>query len=199
MDIKTLYGAASVILLLVAYGPYIHSILNGTVKPHLFTWVIWVVLSAIAFAVQLYEKAGPGSWLMGVTCLLCATVMILSFRQSDKDITKSDWLCFVTALSAIPLWYVTKEPTASVVLISLIDGVGFLPTYRKAWNKPYEDSAVFFMLGSITVLLSILALEDRTLNAALYPFSVFIFNSTFAILLVVRRRILASSQKGLSP
>lgn len=188
MDYKTLLGALSAILVVASYLPYINCIIKQKTKPHIFTWIIWSLLTSVAFTVQIVKDAGAGSWYMGVTCILCIIVMLLSIKNGEKTATRSDWCSFIAALCAMPLWYFTKDPTASVILISVTDALGFYPTFRKSWHKPYEEGALFFMCGTISSGLSILSMNHINLHTALYPFSVFLLDGAFVILLLVRRR-----------
>ncbi|WP_429573436.1 hypothetical protein [Paraburkholderia sp. UCT70] len=43
-----LFGVVGAIVSLVAFLPYGLAIWCGTVRPHLFTWLIWSVVTAIA-------------------------------------------------------------------------------------------------------------------------------------------------------
>jgi hypothetical protein len=185
---KEILGLLSVLILTISYLPYYVAILKGTAKPHIFTWLVWSLITGIAFAAQLYEKAGPGSWLMEISCALCVGVTILAVKKGEKTITISDWCSFIFALTGLPLWYFTKDPMWSVILISIVDGLGFYPTFRKSWDKPYDESALFFTGGSISVLFALAALEHVNINTALYLFSVFLFDSVFVVLLLYRRR-----------
>ncbi len=41
MFYKELLSAAAILLTFIAFFPYIRSIIKGTIKPHVFSWVIW--------------------------------------------------------------------------------------------------------------------------------------------------------------
>jgi hypothetical protein len=187
MPYKQILGTISLLVVIVAYVPYYWAILKKQAKPHILTWITWVLITGIAFAVQVYEDAGPGSWLMGLSCALCLGVAILSIKYGEKTIKRSDWCSFSGALMGLPLWYITKDPTWSVILISLVDALGFYPTFRKSWQKPYDESPLFFFIGALSCVFSILALEKISIDTALYNFSVMFFNLVFVILLLCRR------------
>ena len=63
-------GIAAVVVGLVSYIPYLWGLYRGKVRPHAFTWLLWGLLTAIAFAAQLSDGAGPGSWITGVTAVV---------------------------------------------------------------------------------------------------------------------------------
>ena len=70
-------GAASVLgvvgsaVSLLAAIPHARAIYRRGVRPHLFTWRIWSVVTAIAVAGQLVAGAGPSAWCMAAIALTC--------------------------------------------------------------------------------------------------------------------------------
>lgn len=171
-----------------ATGIYIASILRGYTRPHLFSWLIWGLLTMIAWAAQFHENAGPGAWVTLVAALMCFAVTVLCFRYGEKTITRSDWIMFVTALCAIPLWYITANPLWSVILVTVIDMLGFYPTFRKSWMKPGEEALWTYGLSVVKFGLGMMALETFNMTTALYPFSLVVTNAAFVIFIMVRRK-----------
>ena len=55
-DYKVWLAVACIILSVQNYSYYIYKTLKGVFKPHLFSWGIWMILGAIAFAAQ-FSKA----------------------------------------------------------------------------------------------------------------------------------------------
>src|SRR3989338_2251804 len=66
MDIKIFFGLVGVVLSLAGYFPYLKGILSGKIKPHVFSWLIWVITTGIAFLGQIYGNAGAGAWVTGI-------------------------------------------------------------------------------------------------------------------------------------
>src|SRR5688572_2828651 len=135
-----IWGSVSVFFSLVSGIIYLAAVLYGPIRPHIFTWVIWTLLTAITFVIQYLEGAGAGSWATGVTCVLCIVTTVSCYWKGEKNITRFDWIVFGLGLATIPLWIVTKNPTLSIILVTLIDVAAYLPTIRKAWWKPYEEA-----------------------------------------------------------
>ena len=130
---------------IAAHIPYLLQTIKGTNKPHIFTWIIWTLLTFIAAAVQYVGNAGPGAWVTGVTGLICVVITIFTFKNGEKHITRSDWVMFIAGLITIPLWLLTNSPLWSIILITTIDCSAFYPTFRKSWHKPHEENT--FMYG----------------------------------------------------
>lgn len=162
---KEVLSAIAISLTLIAFFPYIHSILRGTTKPHAFSWVIWGVSTLIIFFAQLADKGGAGAWPIGVSGIITIFVALLAYsKKTDTMITPIDWLFFIVAMATLPLWYLSSDPLLSVVILTAVDLMGFAPTFRKAYVTPYEENVTFFVLMTIRNLIAISALEHYSLT-----------------------------------
>jgi uroporphyrinogen-III synthase len=133
MLLKQSLGIASVVLTFLAYIPYFQSLLRKKTKPHLFSWLIWTLVAGIVFVAQYMEGAGPGCWMAGFTTLMCANIVGFAMMRGEKNITRGDWIAFVSGLAAIILWKLTKDPLWAVIIVSLGKNRR-LPTGCKAYG-----------------------------------------------------------------
>jgi hypothetical protein len=193
MDYKDFLGVLAVALGAYSYVPYLYGMVKGTVTPHFFTWCIWALICGIGFAAQLHDNAGPGSWVMGFTAVVCVVIAALSLKWGEKVFTRSDKISFALALSAIPLWVVTKNPLWSVILISCIDLAAFYPTVRKSWHRPWSEGTLVYLLCSIKFGLSLAAMDNLTWVTGLYAASMVLVYGAFYVMLLVRRRVIGKS------
>jgi hypothetical protein len=187
---KSVLGTLSVTVGLISLVPYLVDVVRGRTKPHMFSWLIWGMVMAIACAAQWAADAGPGAWWTLCSALGCLSIAALSLWQGEKNITRSDWWALVFAFLAIPLWYVTEEPLWSVILVTCIDISGYYPTFRKSYLKPYEEHATAFSIGAVGCFISICAMESFTLTTVLYPIMICSMNALLVTMLLLRRRIL---------
>ncbi len=192
MDFLTpeLIGAVAVVLGIVSQGLYILSILRGQTKPHLFTWLVWTILGGIGYAAQVHDNAGPGSWVMGMTAIVCGITALLSLKYGEKTFTRGDKIALVASLSALVPWVLTNDPLGSVILISVIDIVAFYPTIRKSWMKPNEEHLTAYNLATLKIFISLFALTNVTLTTALYPAVIVVVNTAFVLMCLLRRKAL---------
>lgn len=191
MSEKEILGALAVLIGLAGNIPYFIGIFKGQIKPHAFSWIIWTVLTAIAAAAQWVDGAGPGMWVTLITSILCFITVLFALKVGDKtDITKTDWIAFVAALSAIPFWYITKNPLGAVIVISVIDFIALYPTLRKGYAKPWEDGISAFAFANVKFIISLFALANFTVITTLYPASIIIANSIFILMILIRRRVI---------
>lgn len=187
-DIKTYVGFAAIIVAVVSYVPYFRDIFAGKTKPHAFTWLVWAVLNGIAFAGQVQGNGGAGAWAVGFTTLATFSIFILALFKGEKDIRRFDWLCLIgSALSLIP-WIITNDPLISVVLITIIDVFGFMPTIRKSIKRPHQETLSTFILSTLKYGLVVVALGEYSLVTLLFPLTIALLNGLFVVLLIVRRR-----------
>jgi hypothetical protein len=192
MDIKVAIAAVSIVMTLAGYFYYFRDIFRGITKPHAYSWLIWGLLTAIAFVGQLSDDGGPGSYVTGVTAAVSFGVFFLALRIGEKEITRSDKLFLTAALLALIPWLLLKDPVLSVVLITIIDLLGFLPTIRKSFYKPHEETLALYVLAGLKFALAIVALSTYTLTTWLYPASLVVTNLCFVAMLVIRRKQLAA-------
>jgi len=177
-------------MMLCSRTVYFAGILRGRTHPHVFSWIIWGTISSIGFAAQVAEGAGPGSWARGFGSVTCFVLVFISFFKGEKDIRRGDWLTLAVALSAIPLWVITKTPFWSVLIVCFIDTIGYLPTLRKSWLKPQEEQAISYLFSCLGAAFSLVAIKQYTPSTWLYPAVLTVTNGSMWIFLGARRRAL---------
>lgn len=167
---KILLSNLAIAITLVAFVPYILQIFKGKVRPHVISWLIWGVSTLVIFLAQMLDGAGVGAWPIGVSAALTLTVALLAFwRRTDIVVDGKDTLTLVVSLLALPVWYLTAEPLYAVMILTLVDLSGFLPTLRKINRDPYSESVIFFALFSVRNLLVLMALEHYSAVTMLFP------------------------------
>jgi hypothetical protein len=188
LEIKTILSFLAIILAFVGYLPYFRDTIKGKTTPHIYTWFIWGLVTAIVFALQFSAGGGPGSWVSLAVVIISIIVFFLGLKNGKKDITKTDTLFFILSIVALLIWLVLKQPVISAVLVTIIDMLGFAPTIRKSWNKPYSETLFTYELGAFRHGLSFLALQHYNIITWLNPVSWIIGNTFFSIILIMRRR-----------
>jgi hypothetical protein len=194
MDTQYILGLAAVIIGAYSYIPYLIGMKAGRVKPHVFTWFIWGLVTIIAYVAQASDMAGPGSWVMLFTGIVCFFIAACALKVGEKQIVRSDWVCFFLALSAIPLWMLTNSPLLSVILICIIDLIGFIPTFRKSWSKPWDEDWQVYLICAAKFAVSLFAINNISLITTLYPIVLVVLNGGFFVMLMIRRNALSRAK-----
>jgi len=193
MSCKELLSAVAIALTIAAFYPYIRAIIQGAIRPHVFSWVIWGATTFVVFLAQLEAEGGAGAWPIGVSgCITLLIALLAYWKRADITISGTDWLYFVLAMSSLPFWYVTSNPLWAVVILTTVDVLGFGPTVRKAYAFPHSESLLFFSLVALRNLIVILALESYSVTTVLFPAVIAATCMALIAMLVYRRRELAT-------
>ena len=192
MICKQILSSIAIGLTLIAYYPYIRSILQGKTKPHVFSWIIWGTSTCIVFLAQLADKGGAGAWVIGLSGIISIYVALLSYiKKSDSTITRLDWIFFIVALTSLPVWYLTSDPLWAVLILTTVDVLGFVPTFRRSYVRPFEEQLMFYVIMAVRNLFVVSALENLSLTTVLFPATIATFSLIFSVMVVYRRRVLA--------
>jgi len=190
--LKIIVGFVAILLTFIGYIPYSRDIIAGKTKPHLYSWFLWALVTAIVFALQFVGGAGVGGFVTLAAAIMCLVVIYLAYRHgATTDIKPIDKFFILLAFVALALWLLAKQPIWSVILSTLIDLFGFAPTIRKSWNNPHSETISFYYLNTFRFTLAVFALAEYSIVTALYPISWLLANGLFALMLLTRRRQLA--------
>ncbi len=194
-EYQNILAALSLLTTCFQYGFYIKDIIRHRTRPHAFSWFIWGFPTLVIFFAQFLNHAGAGSWATALTGIFCVIIFLLSLWYGEKNITRSDRISLLAALLAMALWLVAKDPLGTVILITVIDIVGFIPTMRKSIMKPHEETLSTYVLGGTKWILSILCMAHFSWIVLIYPVAMVFTNWLGACLIVSRRASLAIHNK----
>ncbi len=190
MDFKFFISIFATGLTIGGYFPYFRDIFAKKTKPHLFTWLIWLITQTTATVGLLYGGGKFGSFSLIAGTIIVMIVFLLSFKYGTKDITKSDKLVLVLALLAIGIWWQMKNPYVAVLMACAIDGVGYFPTLRKSFKNPWDETILFWALMAGTDLLAIVSNAQYNFLTVSYLATIFVANLSVALVCVFRRRVI---------
>jgi hypothetical protein len=196
MTLKIWLGMLAIALTLIAFIPYIQSTLHGKTRPHVFSWVIWGLTTFVVFLAQLQSGGGAGAWPIGISGVITIGVAWLAYlKRADTTITRADKWFFIAALAALPCWYLSADPLWAVVILTVVDVLGFGPTLRKAYFFPHDENMNFFALFMVRNLVAILALEHYSLTTLLFPAVIALMCLMVIIVVRHRRRVISAIEQ----
>lgn len=194
MSYKEIFSAIAMVITFVAFYPYLRGVLQNSIRPHVFSWVIWATTTLAVFLAQVQSQGGVGALPIGLSGIITAVIAVLAYvKRTDVSITRLDWLFFISAMASLPLWYFTSDPMWAVVVLTAVDLLGFGPTLRKAYVNPNSESLLFFSLFAVRNCLVILALESYSVATVLFPAAVAVACVFVMALIVARRRVVAAN------
>lgn len=190
MDIKVFFGILSPLIAFVSFFPYIKDVLARKTTPHLYSWLIWAILQTMATIAILRMNSLWSAIGVATLGLVSVIVFLLSFKYGTKNITVFDKICLFGALLAIAIWMFADNVTLSIILISIIDLVAFLPTYRKGYEEPHSETIFLYMCSALSNLFSLLSITRYSIESSLYVSSLIVTNIIFVSLVLTRRGVL---------
>ncbi|MGA7429263.1 MAG: hypothetical protein WBQ24_08770 [Xanthobacteraceae bacterium] len=205
---KDVMGALAVLIAIAAYGIYVWKTLRGDARPHPLSWLIFGVLTGTGYLVQLDQKAGPGSWVMAVTTLVCLMLCVMSFWRGERTFPWYEWAFLGAAIVVFVfyLWSRNPEPIGAVggvtprdllirhapaissTLAAFVNVLGFGPTVTKAWLRPHSDSVSIFVLNSLKFVPSFFALDSISVATCVFPATLVVANAGVALIIYLRRQ-----------
>ena len=189
VEYQIVLGTIATIVGVTGFIPYFKDIIKKAIKPHAFSWLIWGISQSTIFFAQTAKGGGAGAWANGFGGLLNLTVFVIAIFKGEKEITLLDKGCLVLALFGISLWFITSDPLWSVILLSGVDVIGYIPTMRKSYKKPHEESLTVFALSATSSVISLFALGSLSITTVLYPISIIVINTILVTLVILRRKI----------
>lgn len=188
LEVKVVLGTLATIVALVNYLPYLIGVVRQTLHPHAFSWIIFTIITATVSAAQFSAGAGAGAWATAATALTTFLIAGFALRNRGYRITGFDTASLIGALIAIPAWVVSDNPLLAVVILTCVEALGFLPTYRKAWLHPRDESRLAFSLTILKYTLALGAMQIYSLTTILFPVALIVFSTLLIVETSWRRR-----------
>ncbi len=187
---KEILWAISIVIIIPQVYVYIKSILDGETKPHIYTKIIWFILTGIWFIIQLENAGWPWAWVMWATCLVQLSTLILALKYWTKDITKFDTSLLILAIICIPIYLWIGNKIYALVFIIFIDFFWYIPTLRKTFKAPESESLLAWNISTLKYIISLFALLEYSFYTMAYPIFLIIANLILIWIMIIRRKIL---------
>ena len=188
MDVKIILTVIATAIGVVAFFPYLRDTFSLKTKPHAYTWLIWAITQGTAVFGIWYGGGGWGALNLTIGTLFVIVVFLFSIKYGTKNITKSDMAILVAALSAIIIWWRLDQPLISVIMVSMIDVIGYIPSFRKSYQEPWSETLISWILFSASNTFAILALEEYNLLTVTYLAAITSANIALFLLCFFRRK-----------
>jgi len=189
-------GALAVVIAVAAYGIYVVQTLRGEARPHPLSWLIFGILTGTGYLVQLDQAAGPGSWVMGITTVVCLLLSVMSFWRGERAFPWFEWAFLIAATVIFGFYLWSRQPTVSAVLAAAVNVLGFGPTVTKAWARPHSDSVTTFLLNGLKFIPSLFAMDSVSVATCVFPVTLVFANLAVALVIHARRNTTRSHGTG---
>ena len=189
-DWRDALGLLSVALAILAAIIYIAQTLRGEVRPHPLSWFLFGILSLTGFLVQRDEGARQGSWTLMAMTVICFLFVAASVARGERSFSRREWAFAVAGGAVFVVYLFTRQSNVAAALTTLVDALGYGPTFVRGWSQPKKDSVASFALNGVKFVPSLMAMDPLSFATSFYPATLLVLNAAVAIMLVMRRRAL---------
>jgi len=175
--------------------PYLVDCFNKRVKPHPFTWLVWVIVSTIVLFGQVTKGAGIGALPAAVAWVFTFLIFIFATRYGFKYVRRADVYFLAVALLGIIPWIINDDPTISVVIAVAIDLVAFVPTLTKTYRHPETETPILYGSNVLRHVLTLFSLQAYNVATTLHSVSMIITNTAMVLIITRRKKLPAQHQQ----
>ena len=187
-DWRDTLGLLSVALAVLAAVIYIAQTLRGEVRPHPLSWFLFGILSLTGYLVQRDEGARQGSWTLLSMTVICFLFVAVSVARGERSFSRPEWAFLAAGGAVFAIYLFTRQANVAAGLTTLVDALGYGPTFVRGWSQPKKDSAASFALNGVKFIPSLMAMDPISFATSFYPATLMVLNAAVAIMLVTRRR-----------
>jgi hypothetical protein len=186
------FGVLAGILQLVASAPYLRDILRGSTQPQRASWAIWM---SLAFVVLASQWASGATWSLVLTvgqALACGAIFALAIRRGVGAVGVVELMLIGIAALGIAGWLLADDPVVATCSVVAADAIGVGLMLPKTYRRPGSETLATYALGALSALFALAAVSALAPALLIYPIYIAVADGAVAVLLVVRRRALAT-------
>lgn len=188
MSVKFIIAIVAALLAIVGNVPYLRDVFKKKVVPHPYTWLVWTIVTSVTFFGQLAKGAGVGAIPTGVSGLFTITIFMFSWQYGWSHVRKIDRYFLIAALLGLIPWYLTNDPTLSVITVVTIDLIAFIPTLRKTWQYPKTENKMLYSMNAARHFLALFSLQAYNIATTLHSITMIIVNSIMTWFILRKNR-----------
>jgi len=99
-------------------------------------------------------------------------------------------MLLIVALLAIIVWRQMGNPLIAVLMVTTIDAIGFIPTFRKSFVDPWSETLSFWASMAMASIFIIASIAQYNFLTVTYAAMLLIGNTTVWTICFFRRKIL---------
>lgn len=187
IDTKLFFAITALVIGLSSTLPYIKDIFSLKTKPHIYTWLIWSITTGTAAVGVYYGGGGLGLINLAMMSVVTFGIFLISLKYGTKNITTWDTIILIFAILAILVWWQLHQPLLSVFMVSLIDVLGYIPSFRKTWQEPWSETLISWLGFTAGNIFALLALSQYNLLTTTYLVAVILASAILFFICLVRR------------
>jgi len=188
MEFKEILWIITILIIIPQVILYFRSIIKWETKLHIYTKVIWLILTGIWFIIQINAWGWPWAWVLWATSATQAVSILLGIKYGISTITRFDTVLLILALLCIPIYLWLDNKIYALSFVIFIDFLWYIPTYRKTYENPYTENMTVWMISNTKYLIALFALLEYSYATVAYPLFLFLANGSLLLLMYFRRK-----------
>lgn len=179
-----------VIIDLIGSFLYLKSIIYGSTRPNLVSWLIWMLAPFIGVFFQLKAGAGLSAIAVFMSGLGPFFVIILSIFKKNAcwKLNSFDLTCGMFSVVALILYGFTHNLSISILFAMVSDGLAYIPTVAKSWKFPDTETGSIYAAGIFINILGLLTIKTWLFPIYSFSISIIVLNS-LVLFCIYRKRI----------
>lgn len=194
MDLKIIFSIIATVIGTGGLFWYFRDIFLLKTKPHPYTWLIWTITQGTAAAGVWYGGGAWGAFNLTIWAVCAFVIFLLSLKWGTKNITKSDLILLIIAFAAILIWWQLNQPVLSILMVSAIDLIGYIPSFRKSFHEPWSESLISWFIFFISDVFAVLAIREYNILTTAYIVPVGLANVLLFMFCFYRRQFIKKPQ-----
>ena len=153
-----------------AYLPYAYAVIRGVTKPQRSSWLIWSVLSSIAFFAVIASGGTQGLFFTGAQATGTILIFTLSLWRGTGALTnRKDAMVLILSLLGLILWAVTENPNYAMALSIILGALGGSLTLIKSFTDPRSEALTPWVLQTLAAGFGSASVLGATALEMAYP------------------------------
>jgi hypothetical protein len=186
-DWRDALGILSRIMAILAAVIYVFQTLRVEVRPRPLSWFLFGILSATGYWVQRDQGAHQGSWTLLAMTIICFIFVAVSVARGERSFSRQEWAFAVAGGAVFVVYLFSREANIAAAMTTVVDALGYGPTFIRGWTHPKKDSVTSFALNGAKFVPSLMAMDPISFATSFYPATLLVLNAAVSIMLVTRR------------
>jgi hypothetical protein len=127
-----------------------------------------------------------------ISSVLCFFTLFLTARSGNfSEVEKDDKRVFALGVIAACVWKIADSPTFAQLLLQVALIIGFIPTFKKSYNRPESENTLAWCLWTLAFVFQtafVLLTWEGQKMALVYPINMFICHGVVAAMVVYRSK-----------
>lgn len=174
----------------------ISSVIWGGFRPQRMTRLLIFLLSLLFVGTLLAQGDRNGIYIAVAQLFGSLVILLLSIRKGVGGWSPLDRIVLLLTLLSLVVWKTTDNPLLGLIMSTVTDFIGFVPTIVKIWHLPESEEWKFYMSDVVSSSLSLMSLTSYTLATTTFPSYILFINALGVALILGRRWTLRPSLKS---